>query len=371
MILVEPVEGVKNPAAAPARSPQGWLTERERAVWLRRSTGQALAILVPEYIAYFAFVALAIAPLPVVFNIAGGVLASLAIGVIFTVGHDACHQSLTPSAGWNRWLGRIAFIPSAQAVSLWILEHNRIHHGSTNLRGKDYVLEPMSPADYAAASALRRWFYRLTRSRVGSLPYYLVHMWWEKNFLPIAPEARPDWHRHLPDSVFVVAAQLLFVAAVVAIDHDWAPERAWWNALLCGWVLPFLVWNWLIGLIIYCHHTHPEVPWFAAAADGEPVRSQIIGTVHVRLPSPFHLFDNNIMEHSAHHAVPTIPMYHLFSAQRKVREVFPEIRFVALNPARYCAMTDACKLYDCDAARWVDFSGRPTGPVLFPKASAA
>ena len=341
-----------------------WLTGDERQQALHRRTARALVLVSVEVAGYLACEALALAPLPYALNLAGGILAGHAIAILFTVGHDACHQSFTPSTWLNRWIGRLVFVPSLHAVSLWVLGHNRIHHGSTNLRGRDYVWEPMSPADYAAASPLRRWRYRLYRGRLGSLPYYLIEMWWKKNFVPIAPEARINWREHAFDSAFVVVFGALHVWAILAIGRAWTPDRSPWLVLLAAWLLPFLVWNWFMGLIIYCHHTHPLVPWFEREEEWNYLASQVLGTVHVRLPRPWTWLDNNIMEHNAHHALPVIPMYHLQAAQRRIRTAFPDIHYLYLSPPAFCRLADACKLYDFAARRWTDFDGAPTGPVL-------
>ena len=112
---------------------------------------------------------------------------------------------------------------------------------------------------------MRRWLYRLYRSRLGSLPYYAIEMWWKKNFLPIAPEARGDWREHAFDSAFVVVAGALHIWAIVVIAGVWTPERSAWLAIVAAWLAPFLVWNWFMGVVIYAHHTHPLVPWFERA----------------------------------------------------------------------------------------------------------
>jgi omega-6 fatty acid desaturase (delta-12 desaturase) len=341
-----------------------WMHRHELKQAVRRSTGAALVRVSLQLTGYLACVALALAPLPYALNLLFGVVAGHAIAILFTVGHDACHQSFTPSMRLNRWIGRIVFIPSLHAVSLWVLGHNKIHHGSTNLRGHDYVWEPMSPADYAAASPVRRWFYRLCRSRLGSLPYYLVEMWWKKNFVPIAPEARREWREHVVDSAFVVVAGALHIWAIVAIAAAWTPDRSPWLALLAAWLVPFLVWNWFMGIVIYAHHTHPLVPWFERAEEWDYLSSQVLGTVHVELPKPWFWLDNNIMEHNAHHALPVIPLYNLQAAQRRMRAAFPEIHAIYMSPATFCGIADACKLFDFSARRWTDFEGRPTGPVL-------
>jgi omega-6 fatty acid desaturase (delta-12 desaturase) len=347
-----------------------WLRDDDRRQALRRTTAPALAILAVEIAGYVACVALALAPLPYALNLVGGILAGHAVAVIFVVGHDACHGSFTPSARLNRWIGRIVFIPSLHVVSLWVLGHNRIHHVATNLRGRDYVWEPMSQADYAAASPLHRWFYRLYRSRLGSLPYYLIEIWWKKFFLPIAPEARSTWRDHVFDSSFVIAAAALQIWAIVAIAGVWTPGRSPWLALVAAWLVPFVVWNWLMGLIVYSHHTHPLIPWFEREEEWSYLASQVLGTVHVRLPGPWHWVDNNIMEHNAHHALPVIPLYNLEAAQRRIRAAFPDIQYVYLSPSAFCRHADACKLYDFAARRWTDFDGTPTGPVLLVPAEA-
>ncbi|HEX4269210.1 MAG TPA: fatty acid desaturase [Steroidobacteraceae bacterium] len=339
-----------------------WPDAEESLHFTQQSTWLALAIATAELAAVLAFIALAVSPLPLILNLVAAIIAGLLIGTLFTVGHDACHQSFTPHRLLNDWIGRIAFIPSAHARSLWILGHNRIHHGYTNLRGRDYVWEPMSPDAYRRAALLRRAIYRLYRSRIGAFPYYLVEMWWKKNFLPIAPEARSAWRRHLFDSGFVVVAWLGFGAAIGWLGTELAPARPLWEALLLGWILPFLVFNWTIGWIIYVHHTHPEVPWWDDAGEWRASRPQIAATLSVRLPQPLHSISNSIMDHNAHHAAPHVPLYRLSQAQASLRERVAAVRHYYLSPLAYLRIVDACKLYDAAGRCWTDFTGRPTGP---------
>ena len=58
-----------------------------------------------------------------------GLAGGFVIGRLFIIGHDACHQSLTPHRTLNKWLGRIAFLPSLTPYSLWDVGHNVVHHG--------------------------------------------------------------------------------------------------------------------------------------------------------------------------------------------------------------------------------------------------
>ncbi|MEY3263994.1 MAG: hypothetical protein RL717_1471, partial [Pseudomonadota bacterium] len=66
------------------------------------------------------------------FKIVFGLIAGFITGRIFILGHDACHQSFTPHRGLNKFLGRLAFLPSLTPYSLWDVGHNVIHHGQTN-----------------------------------------------------------------------------------------------------------------------------------------------------------------------------------------------------------------------------------------------
>jgi len=341
-----------------------FLSPEERRRFTQRSVGRALAWFVPEALAWIVLTALAIAPIAWPLRLIASILSGTMIGVLFTVGHDASHQSLTPYRWLNDLIARLAFVPSAHAATLWDIGHNRIHHRHTNLMGADYVWEPMTPAGYAKASAVKRVFYRLYRSGFGHLPYYLIEMWWKKNVLPIAPETRVEWRRHLFDSAFVIVAQGGLIWAIVAAGARLAPEHSWTTTVAFGWLIPFLFWNWLIGLVIYMHHTHPAIGWMSQPNDWTIYRAAVAGCVEARMPGIIDRIDNNIMRHHAHHAHPAIPMYHLSGAQDRLLAAFPETMRLTILPATVAACVRACKLFDPDARCWRDFNGQATTPPL-------
>ncbi len=68
-------------------------------------------------------------------KIFASLVAALWIARLFVIGHDACHGSYTPNKTLNKWIGRIAFLPSLTPYSLWEIGHNLAHHGFTNLKG--------------------------------------------------------------------------------------------------------------------------------------------------------------------------------------------------------------------------------------------
>ena len=93
-----------------------------------------------------------------------GLAAGFVIGRLFIIGHDGCHQSLTPHRGLNKWLGRIAFLPSLTPYSLWDVGHNVVHHSYTNLKGFDFVWAPLTREEYEALGPMGRVMDRVYRS---------------------------------------------------------------------------------------------------------------------------------------------------------------------------------------------------------------
>src|ERR1051325_1150050 len=81
------------------------------------------------YLLSIALVLLSPHPLAGVFGI---LVASYKAGRLFEVAHDACHGSYTPDPALNRWIGRLAFLPSLHVFGLWRFAHNHLHHGYSN-----------------------------------------------------------------------------------------------------------------------------------------------------------------------------------------------------------------------------------------------
>jgi omega-6 fatty acid desaturase (delta-12 desaturase) len=125
--------------------------------------------------------------------------------------------------------------------------------------------------------------------------------------------------------------------------------------------LPFLIWNFLIGLTIFLHHTHPAVPWFKTTEIARINGGDDLLSINVLFPRWYALLSHNIMDHPAHHLNPLIPWYRLHCAQRKLIELLGSSARTEAFGVRYLWVTvRTCKLYDYDSHDWLDFSGRPT-----------
>jgi omega-6 fatty acid desaturase (delta-12 desaturase) len=326
----------------------------------QRSTVRALGLLAFDLCLFAALVAGTVLCnawwLKLVCALAGGFV----IGRLFIIGHDACHQSLTPHRRLNRWLGRIAFLPSLTAYSLWDMGHNVVHHGFTNLKGVDFVWAPATAQEYAAMGPVRRLRERIYRSGWGPGLYYMVEIWWDKMMFPrqaaMGNSHRPVFTR---DCLLVSGFALAWIAALVAAAL--ATQQSIWLTLLLGFAVPVLFWFHMMGFVIYGHHTHVRVRWHDDKAAWQRAQPFVSTTVHLTFPLRIGALLHHIMEHTAHHVDMSIPLYKLKDAQARLEELLPSRIIVQRFSWRwYFETARACKLYDFSRQCWTDFEGRAT-----------
>lgn len=273
------------------------------------------------------------------------------IGMAFIIGHDACHQSFTASPLLNGVIGRISFLPSLHSFSLWDLGHNRIHHRHNNVRGFDYVWEPLSPEDWQSAPRHRRAVYRFARSAVGLPFYYVAAIWLPKMFLVRRKVFNKFCQAYLWDAILVWSFSALELAVAIVVGAGFG--RSAIEALLTAVLLPFAVWNALMSFVIYLHHTHPDVPWYRSVDEWRRQNGKLSGTVCVVFPWIVRKLMLNIMDHNAHHYAPGVPLYNL----PRMQQVVEEERNVTwtFSLADFVAITRTCRLYDYTSGRWVDY----------------
>jgi acyl-lipid omega-6 desaturase (Delta-12 desaturase) len=274
------------------------------------------------------------------------------MAMLFVVGHDACHGSLTANPVWNRWIGTLAFLPTLTPFSAWELGHNQTHHVYTNLRTQDYVWRPFTKREFDALPRWRRGLERLYRSLPGIGLYYLVEVWWRRLFFacegPDGRLRRRDLHNSLLCSVFLLA-----VSAI-------AFRTGGWPAVATAVLWPFLAWNWVMSWAIFEHHTHPDVPWFDNPEAWRNAQAQTRCTVHLVLPKILDAILHRIMQHTAHHLDVTVPLYGLVEAQRAL-EAEPAVGIVVYRWTPFTTLQHLriCKLYDFERRCWTGFDGVP------------
>lgn len=335
----------------------------------KRSLARGLAIFATYAVLYAATLIDALAPFPVAINIAAAIANGLIIAMLFIVGHDACHGAFVPGRRWNMWLARISYIPVVHSVSLWRVAHNGNHHGRTNLKGVDPVWAPMSPKEYAAASPARRWLERVYRSAFGPVIYYHLAIWLPLMIAPLWPQARAQWKRHMPDTLFVLATFAATLAGIAFLGSALAPGRPLWLVMTLGWIVPFAVWSYFAAITVYLNHTHPDIAWFDDETQWSAYNGSVLGTAHVHIPIDIFPLYTDVMAHPAHHANPSIPVYALPEAQAELkgRVGTADTREYTLTLGTYRRIVGACKLFDFERRCWTDFSGVPTTPALFAR----
>jgi len=319
------------------------------SAYYRRSTAIAVALLVAD-IALFGLAEWMVASQSIGWQLFGMVLATLAIVRLFIIGHDACHGSLTDHDTLNKVLGRIAFLPSLTPYSLWRVGHNVVHHGFNSLKGRDFVWEPKDPTEWANMSPARRLLERLYRSAAGPLPYYLFEIWWRRLYYPRGKNSPGDRSEFFWDSTLVTVFAAAWVGGLVMFTKGSLAV-----SLVLGFLIPFLVWNWTVGFVVYLHHTHPDFVWYADKSSWLKEQGILHGTVRYRIRPWWNFLLHNIMEHAAHHLDAKIPLYRLKAAQTALAKLVPEIPEIELSMRTYWRTVRECKLFDFERKVWVRF----------------
>lgn len=352
------------PTPIPADTPmphrkviRGWLTPLAQ-----RQTVLAIVLLAVDLVIYAALMAGTILFEAWWARLLCGLACGFMIGRLFIIGHDACHQSYTPHRALNRWLGRIAFLPSLTPYSLWEVGHNVVHHGYTNLKGVDFVWAPLTKAEFDALSPGRRLLERFYRSGFGPAAYYFIEMWWLRMFFPNKQYMASRRAEFLRDGVVSAAAGAVWIGGLVAAAL--ALDRSVWAMLGYGFVVPFVFWNAMIGFVVYVHHTHTSVQWHDDKVLWGKAAPFVSTTVHLTFPMKIGALMHHIMEHTAHHVDMSIPLYKLKGAQSLLEQALPGRIIVQRFSWRwYFDTARRCKLYDFTRRCWTDFQGRQTSDI--------
>ena len=326
----------------------------------QRSTSRALALLGLDYALLTLLLAGVVQLEPVWLKLLCGLAAGFVTGRLFVIGHDGCHNSLTPHRKLNQWLGRIAFLPSFTAYSLWDMGHNMVHHGFTNLKGVDFVWAPLTQEEFKALSPASRVMQRIYRSGWGPGLYYMIEIWWKKMMFPQQASIHAERRRVFTlDCLLVSAFAALWSGSLVAASMVTSQSAA--LLLLLGFVVPLLFWFNMMGFVIYGHHTHVRVSWHKDRAAWQRAQPFVSTTVHLTFPVCIGALLHHIMEHTAHHVDMSIPLYRLAAAQQRLEQLLPErIVIQAFSWRWYFATARACKLYDFSRHCWTDFASQAT-----------
>ncbi len=285
------------------------------------------------------------------------------ISLLFVIGHDACHGSLTPSPRLNRVLGRLAFLPSLHLYSSWEYTHNTLHHTYTNVRTRDIVYVPFTLEEFKALPRWRQLLEKIYRSPLGlGLGFlYLFEIYFPHELFPTAARRarnKPAWIFQADRALVTVYFLSILAVIFLGSPHGGAELLL---SLLLAFVVPYSIWTYLMGFVTFQHHTHPNVRWFADESDWNFFKGQVASTIHVEFPWIIDVILHNIMQHTAHHVDPRIPLYNLRESQRSLEDRYSaEIIHYRWSLKQFFETMRTCHLYDYQNHRWLDFRGNPT-----------
>ena len=215
---------------------------------------------------------------------------------------------------------------------------------------------------------MRRSLEKLYRSGLGWGAYYLVEMWWKKLFFASRKEIGSTRRKYTLDSLLVTAFAAAWIGLVAYAAN--VTGQSFLLLVTLAVIVPFLLWNGVIGFVVFLHHTSPQIAWFSNRQEWQRNRAYLTSTACVRFPLGLDRLMHNIMEHNAHHLNPGIPMFTLRAAQQVLRDKFPGLCDYSINRRTYMDVVRRCKLYDFANHQWLDFDGRVTARVEFANVAA-
>jgi omega-6 fatty acid desaturase (delta-12 desaturase) len=319
---------------------------------------RGLAFFARDMALYLASVAVLLWTDTPILLVAAWLAATAALCGLFVIGHDAAHGALFRSPALCAAVAQLAFLPTLHAVAVWALGHNRVHHGHTGCLEIDFVWRPLSPAEYARLSSLRRWQHRFEWSVWGAGAYYLRAIWWRRMVGATPPtRLRAAFRRDRRTVAFyVVGASALLLTFGYATTAGVGGAVWTWAKVF---VIPWLLFSQVIGAVVYVQHIGAVIPWWPHER-WRKLAGQVEGTVSYEIPGWLNAFWHNILMHVAHHVDPRVPFYHLPAATAALAQGYPDLAEQRrLGWREYWRTTRTCKLYDAERAIWVDYAGRP------------
>ncbi|MEO5912809.1 MAG: fatty acid desaturase [Luteolibacter sp.] len=295
-------------------------------------------------------------------------MATLMIGALFVIGHDAAHNSFTPYGWLNRLLGRLVLLPAWHPYTSWVFAHNTLHHGGTNLRGKHPDLVPLTKEEYDRLPRWRQLLEKFYRSPLGPglsylIGFYLGYILFPAKGLLLSRRRQFQWDRLLVLGFFVLQVLGMYLLALRTTGLFLPPlAYAFFDT-----ILPWVLWVQFMGFVTYLQHTHPRLAWYDDPKEWSFYHVQLKSSTHVVFPYPIERLLNNIMDHAAHHIDPTIPLYHLPKSQRLLEESCEEhAAVIRWSPWQHLELCRVCKLYDFERHCWTDFEGNATSEMGLP-----
>lgn len=225
------------------------------------------------------------------------------------VAHEALHGAITRRAWLKNWIGRIGFAPFCLSPKQWVAWHNRVHHGHTNVEGRDPDAYP-SLAEYNS-STTARLAVQLGAPRLGKwrgiITFLCGFSLQSAQILLMAKKRGHLSKRHY-------RAALIETLLVVSFWLSWAvmlgPVR-----FLFLYIVPLLIANVIVmSYIVTNHSLNPLVEHDDALAS----------SLSVTVPRFYEVFSLQFGYHVEHHLFPGMSHVHGPRVQDELVRLAPE-----------------------------------------------
>ena len=220
---------------------------------------------------------------------------------LFIIQHDCGHGSFFASRTANDSLGRVLSLLTLTPYASWSRGHAAHHATAGNLdrRGRGDV-DTWTVSEYLAASAPKKFFYRLLRH-----PVTLVGLGAPLNFIVLQRIPRGQTFRDPVSRRSILLLNLVLLGVFSAACFTFGV----WAVL--GTYLPvIIVASWIGNWLFFVQHQFEGTRWeredawnFHAAA--------LSGSSYFKLPGILQWFSGNIGLHHVHHLSSRVPNYHL------------------------------------------------------------
>ncbi len=280
-----------------------------------------------------------------------GFLAGIAASGMFVLAHDAAHGSLFKNKWVAEIMGTIYMLPALNSYRLWCFGHNRIHHGFTSFSPIDWIWRPLTIDEYKSLSGFKKFLYRAERSFWGCGLHYIIKVWWPKMVMFMPDDLQASKVRAIKIGKLAVVLFALLIGTIYYSHQGWF-------SVFAALIVPFIVFNYVISLIVYIHHTHPQVPFFDERSEWNHTIGAVFCTTVIHTNWLVDKFiTHHILIHTPHHADIRIPFYRLKTAFSSIKEHYSAyIHEYKLNFSTLLNIFKTCKLYDYKNHIWYNFN---------------
>jgi fatty acid desaturase len=238
---------------------------------------------------------------------------SLLVGMSFAglafVGHETLHGSLTRNKALRHVVGFLGFLPFWVSPLLWIAWHNQVHHGNTNISGKDPDAYP-DIEEYrrntAARVAVQIGAPRSGKWR-GVLTLLLGFTLQSQQILFSAQKTRYLSPKKHLIAVTQTLVALGFWAGLLSLIGG--------QAFLIVYVLPLMVGNSIVMAHITTNHSLSPL-----ADENDALETSLTVTV----PRWFEFYSLGFGYHVEHHLYPAMSNRHAPLVQEQLRKLAPD-----------------------------------------------